>query len=165
MKFYDDMVDQIPQKRIYCPEINGNPIVYIGDLTFEIRARVVHHVIRTRGNSRLNKAETDLSFNLRLISRILADKEGYCRHHVIIGLIMDRCVLLTSTPSCVVSPRGETTHSGVDVNNTHLSMINPLNTLLSYIRHFDHFLVKCCLIKPLKWPSCIMVLGHTNFNF
>ena len=23
------------------------------------------------------------------------------------------------------SPRGETTHSGVDVNNTHLSMINP----------------------------------------
>ena len=52
---------------------------------------------------------------------------------------MDRCVLLTSTPSCVVSPRGdhsgcalviarrgETTHSGVDVNNTHLSMINPL---------------------------------------
>ena len=53
---------------------------------------------------------------------------------------MDRCVLLTSTPSWVVSPRGdhsgcalviarrgETTHSGVDVNNTHLSMINPLN--------------------------------------
>ena len=53
---------------------------------------------------------------------------------------MDRCVLLTSTPECVVSPRraitsaqpewsprGETTHLGVDVNNTHLSMINPLN--------------------------------------
>ena len=40
---------------------------------------------------------------------------------------MDSCVLLTSNPSCVVSPRGETTHSGVDVNNTHLSMINPLN--------------------------------------
>ena len=52
---------------------------------------------------------------------------------------MDRCVLLTSTPSWVVSPRGdhegcalviarrgETTHEGVDVNNTHLSMINPL---------------------------------------
>ena len=52
---------------------------------------------------------------------------------------MDGCVLLTSTPSCVVSPRGdpsgcalgiarrgETTHSGVDVNNTHPSMINPL---------------------------------------
>ena len=66
---------------------------------------------------------------------------------------MDRCVLMTSTPECVVSPRraitraqpecvvsppgdhegcalviawrGETTHSGVDVNNTHLSMINP----------------------------------------
>ena len=55
---------------------------------------------------------------------------------------MDGCVLLTSTPSCVVSPRGdpsgcalgiarrgETTHSGVDVNNTHPSMINPLITL------------------------------------
>ena len=51
---------------------------------------------------------------------------------------MDRCVLLTSTPECVVSrrraitraqpewsPLGETTHEGVDVNNTHLSMINP----------------------------------------
>ena len=38
---------------------------------------------------------------------------------------MDRCVLLTSTPQCVVSPRDETTHEGVDVNNTHLSMINP----------------------------------------
>ena len=54
------------------------------------------------------------------------------------GLIMDRCVLLTSTPECVVSPRrsitraqpewsprGETIHEGVDINNTHLSMINP----------------------------------------
>ena len=40
---------------------------------------------------------------------------------------MDGCVLLTSTPSCVVSPRGETTHQGVDVNNTHPSMINPLS--------------------------------------
>ena len=45
---------------------------------------------------------------------------------------MDGCVLLTSTPSCVVSPRGETTHSGVDVNNTHPSMINPLNKFYNY---------------------------------
>ena len=29
----------------YSPEINENPIVYIGDLTFEIRARAVRHVI------------------------------------------------------------------------------------------------------------------------
>ena len=56
---------------------------------------------------------------------------------------MDGCVLLTSTPSCVVSPqgdpsgcalgiarRGETTHSGVDVNNTHPSMINPFTNPL-----------------------------------
>ena len=27
------------------PEINGNPIVYIGNLTFEIRTRAVRHVI------------------------------------------------------------------------------------------------------------------------
>ena len=59
-------------------------------------------------------------------------------HTLLKGLIMDRCVLFTSTPLCVVSPRweitraqperlprGETTHKGVDVNNTHLSMINP----------------------------------------
>ena len=45
---------------------------------------------------------------------------------------MDRCVLLTSTPSWNVSPRGETTHKGVDVNNTHLSMINPLNNCRMY---------------------------------
>ena len=32
---------------------------------------------------------------------------------------MDRCVFLTSTPECVVSSRGETTHEGVDVKNTH----------------------------------------------
>ena len=63
------------------------------------------------------------------------------------GLIMDGCVLLTSTPECVVSPRGdpsgcalgitrrgETTHSGVDVNNTHPSMINPdYNMILAYL--------------------------------
>ena len=40
----------------YGPEINGKPIVYIGDLTSEIRARAARHVIRTRGNSRLNKS-------------------------------------------------------------------------------------------------------------
>ena len=40
-------------------------------------------------------------------------------------LIMDRCVLLTPTPDYIVSPRGETAQEGVDVNNTHLTMINP----------------------------------------
>ena len=38
---------------------------------------------------------------------------------------MDMCVLLASTPESLVSPCGEATHEGVDVNNTHLSMINP----------------------------------------
>ena len=54
---------------------------------------------------------------------------------------MDRCVLLTSTPECVVSPRGETTHEGVDVNNTHLSMINPdynmMPTILLFIDQYS----------------------------
>ena len=52
-----------PRKRIlwlwnafYGPEINGKPIIYIGDLTFEILAQAVRHVIGTRGKSRLNKS-------------------------------------------------------------------------------------------------------------
>ena len=40
-------------------------------------------------------------------------------------LMVVAVVMATSTPECVVSPRGETTHEGVDVNNTHPSMINP----------------------------------------
>ena len=56
MKCYRNMVDQTPRKGIYGHEINGNPIVFIGDLTFEIRERAVPHVIGTRGNSRLFKS-------------------------------------------------------------------------------------------------------------
>ena len=56
MKCYSGMVDQIPLKRRLDPEINGNPIVYIGDLTFEIRTRAARHGIKTRGRSRLNKS-------------------------------------------------------------------------------------------------------------
>ena len=40
---------------------------------------------------------------------------------------MDRCALIGC--ALVIARRGETTHSGVDVNNTHLSMINPLNKM------------------------------------
>ena len=36
----------------------------------------------------------------------------------------------------VIAWRGTTTHSGVDVNNTHLSMINPL-----IITWYDAFLI------------------------
>ena len=74
---------------------------------------------------------------------------------------MDRYVLLTSTPECVVSPRGETTHSGVDVYNTHLSIINPsikipqcgcmedgLNYIMFYVKkHIAH--VSMCYNPPL----------------
>ena len=56
------------------------------------------------------------------------------------GLIMDMCMLLTSTPECVVLPRRaitreqpKTTHEGVDVNNTHLSMINPDYNMMTAI--------------------------------
>ena len=100
---------------------------------------------RLRGDmTTLTAIALDSSLNLLLISRILVNTNGNGQHHVIMALIMDRCVLLTSTP-CVVSPRGdhsgctlviarcgETTHSGVDVNNTHLSMINPLSHCWGY---------------------------------
>ena len=58
---------------------------------------------------------------------------------------MDGCVLLTSTPECVVSPRGETTHEGVDVNNTHPSMINPdYNMILANLTlNYQNLLTKC----------------------
>ena len=72
---------------------------------------------------------------------------------------MDGCVLLTSTPECVVSPRraipraqpegsprGETTHEGVDVNNTHPSMINPdYNMILANLTlNYQYF---ACLLN------------------
>ena len=94
---------------------------------------------------------------------------------------MDRCVLLTSTPECVVSPRqaitraqpkwwpggetthsgcalviarrGETTHSGVDVNNTYLSMINPLNKACGLQILWD--VISC----PYPWS---LLLAHKS---
>ena len=75
---------------------------------------------------------------------------------------MDGCVLLTSTPSCVVSPRGETTHSGVDVNNTHPSMINPLN--ITYPKIYIQYMggiVNHAKMKYIRymiiWPEYINV--------
>ena len=64
---------------------------------------------------------------------------------------MDGCVLLTSTPECVVSPRGETTHSGVDVNNTHPSMINPL---IINLNHYHIFPWLC------TWDVCYIIFCH-----
>ena len=40
------------------PEISADLVVYICDVTFEIRARAERQVIETRGNSRLNKGQT-----------------------------------------------------------------------------------------------------------
>ena len=84
---------------------------------------------------------------------------------------MDRCVLLTSTPSWVVLPRGdhsgcalviarrgETTRSGVDVNNTHLPMINPLNTSTTLTINAKKFMTtilstNCNYIWMSSWGS------------
>ena len=50
--FYDDMLTRVHRNALYGPEINGNPIIYIG---YHIRTSAVRHVIRTRGNSRWDK--------------------------------------------------------------------------------------------------------------
>ena len=90
------------------------------------------------------------------LSAVVYQDIVWTKHGLFKGLIMDGCVLLTSTPECVVSPRraipraapsgsprGETTHEGVDVNNTHPSMINPdynmilANLTLNY-QYFAH---------------------------
>ena len=76
----------------------------------------------------------------------------------------------TKTPSCVVSPRGDhsgcvlviarrgdTTHSGVDVNNTPLSMINPLNPLAS-----THYLDPCMDDLVCCW--CSWVTCHESYH-
>ena len=57
MKYFHDMVYHIHQKAFDAPEISADLLVYICDITFEIRARAARHVIGTRGNSCLNKAK------------------------------------------------------------------------------------------------------------
>ena len=54
----------------------------------------------------------------------------------------------------VIARRGETTHSGVDVHNTHLSMINPLNKPLPQPM-WAQLYVKICSdgTKPLHEPT------------
>ena len=73
----------------------------------------------------------DSNFDLHLVSNILIAKSQICPNHVIIGINHGWvCVVdINSRVCCLagITRRGETTHSGVDVNNTHPSMINPLN--------------------------------------
>ena len=47
---------------LYGLEIKGDPIAYIGDFTLEIMTRVVRHVIKTLGNSSLNKGHTFITW-------------------------------------------------------------------------------------------------------
>ena len=77
------------------------------------------------------------------------------------GLIIDRCVLLTSTPegaAQMIARRGETTHSGVDVNNTHLSMINPLITHAPLFRRGEDYVCE----SPLC-DSSFVINKHNPF--
>ena len=78
---------------------------------------------------------------------------------------MDRCVLLTSTPE-LITRRGETTHSGVDVNNTHLSMINPL--IQNYLLLMDPWYPQAVILMGprvlgMTFPS-LMFLIFGNFK-
>ena len=90
---------------------------------------------------------------------------------------MDGCVLLTSTPSCVVSPRGdpsgcalgiarpgETTHSGVDVNNTHPSMINPLSISLQTFGHAMTAQLSCHVQNFIVITSLQLGWGQNEFS-
>ena len=96
----------------------------------------------------------DSSFHLLLISRILVDKDGNCQHHVIMwGSLCTRLywtkteayrnflyewITYASGCALVITRRGGTTHSGVKVNNAHISMTNPLNikrTIFSFMFH------------------------------
>ena len=72
---------------------------------------------------------------------------------------MDGCVLLFTRRALGIARRGETTHSGVDVNNTHPSMINPLiRTYTVYPKKYAHgfcFAVLCCGYTSTDFPISI----------
>ena len=69
------------------------------------------------------------------------------------------CCLAATGDHCahMIARRGETTHSGVDVNNTHISMINPdYSMMLAISVRIDHIL----LIKSkLKLVSRAIAVG------
>ena len=52
------MIEHILHKRIYAHEINGKFVVYISDITIEVRTQAVILINRTRGNFCLNKGQT-----------------------------------------------------------------------------------------------------------
>ena len=96
----------------------------------------------------------------------------FIKHLMFKGYIMDRCVLLTSTPECAVSP---TTHAGVDVNSTHVSMINPdydmmpkISALiyqyiyLRYHRNTDTLIEFCFFYHQLEPRDCISLFFNCN---
>ena len=70
---------------------------------------------------------------------------------------MDRCVLLTSSPKCVVSPRGETTHEGVGVYTHTYPWLIPI---ITWCRLFLSISTNILLIKSkLKLQSRAIAVG------
>ena len=57
LNFFTYTVVYIPQKRVLCLLNHRNSFVYIGYLTFKIRALAVRHVIGTTRNSPLNHVQ------------------------------------------------------------------------------------------------------------
>ena len=97
----------------------------------------------------------DSNFDLHLVSKILILKSQICQYHVIIGInhgwvcVVDInplvcCLAAGRSEGCAlgITRRGETTHSGVDVNNTHTSTINPFNNNGPNGYHFLRLLEK-----------------------
>ena len=62
----------------------------------------------------------------------------------------------------VIDRRGETTHSGVDVNNTHLSMINPL--IISY-HIISYHIISYHIIYYLIYSYLILSYHHIIISF
>ena len=90
---------------------------------------------------------------------------------------MDKCVLLTSTPSCVVSPRGdhsggalviarrgETTYSAVSFRDISLSFVFDSDTMTFFVSGgliFIHF--KFGLICGILYPLIIVWMISQDF--
>ena len=123
----------IQRKAFYGPGINGNPNVYIDDRAFEILARAVRHVIRTRGNSRLNKIKpsshrrsywkTSRPVMPRIYHRYLEpaifvgkdsvrQKDSFKTHHMIDDVLIKQMMLVrVKFVQNVLSPAKSHTHT------------------------------------------------------
>ena len=96
----------------------------------------------------------DSSYNFPLISRILVDKDGNCQRSISPWGDHSGCAL-------VIARRSKTTHSGVDVNNTHLSMIKPLTKLYIQTVEYGKFLQETAMLTiPITLGSMWICCHH-----